>query len=361
MPHNLCLLNIPSPCTNECNVLILHSLSLSILPPQIQNNPSFSIPPPFLSPMVPELEKPRVTEIQVRIDCNGCVQKIKKALHGINGIYDLYIDFPQQKLTIIGWADPEKIIKAIKKTRKTATICFHSETSDPQAQPTEAAPGQPAEQAPPPDAVNPPATEAPPAEASPPAEPLKAPPPPEKLPLDTTPSTESHPAQPARPKDVEEVHVIYHHPPDYGYRYGGYSPSYGHSYGGQWNNYPNGPVFRQEPPTPAPAPTPTPNPAPAPAPAPPVYVTHSYNTYKPSPYVTHSYNAYKPSPYVTHSYNAYKPSPYATEYEYIRSPPDDTHYSRSERYSEDYSNGNSANGNISSMFSDENPNACRIV
>lgn len=31
------------------------------------------------------MQKPQVTEIQVRIDCNGCVQKIKKALHGING------------------------------------------------------------------------------------------------------------------------------------------------------------------------------------------------------------------------------------------------------------------------------------
>ncbi|GFZ13960.1 hypothetical protein Acr_24g0001500 [Actinidia rufa] len=248
------------------------------------------------------------------------LEKIKKALHGINGIYDLYIDFPQQKLTIIGWADPEKIIKAIKKTRKTATICFHSETSDPQAQPTEAAPGQPAEQAPPPDAVNPPATEAPPTEAPPPAEPLKDPPPPEKLPPDTTPSTESHPAQPSRPKDVEEVHVIYHHPPDYGYRYGGYSPSYGHSYGGQWNNYPNGPVFQQEP-----QPQPQPQSQPQPQPQPQAQAQP-------------------------------QPQPHQS-----MSPPHDTHYSRSERYSEDNSNGNSANGNISSMFSDENPNACRIV
>ncbi|CAL5346903.1 unnamed protein product [Camellia sinensis] len=288
--------------------------------------------------MIPELQKPRVTEIQVRMDCNGCVQKIKKALHGINGIYDHYIDFPQQKLTIIGWADPEKIIKAIKKTRKIAIICSHSEQPDPPAQPTETSPGQPTEQAPAPDMANPP-----PPEGAPPAEPPKdpPPPPPENPPPGAPPPTTandpaSQPPQPSRPKDAEEVHVIYHHPPVYDYRYGyghGYGHSYGNNYGGQWNNYPNSPQYRHEP-------------------SPPVYATRSDNTYTPLPYVTHSYNTYKPSPYVT-------------EYEYSnRSPPRYMHYSsRPERYSDDYnsSNNGNGNGNITSMFSDENPNACRIV
>ncbi|KAK9289154.1 hypothetical protein L1049_017627 [Liquidambar formosana] len=262
-------------------------------------------------------QKPRVTEIQLRIDCNGCVQKIKKALNGINGIYDITIDFPQQKLTIIGWADPEKILKAIKKTRKIATICVHSEPTVPAAPPTEQAPegGAPA---PAPDATNPPPAEAPPAEAAPPTEPPKDPPPPENPPPEVTPPppvpTDNNAGQPAHtsgPKDVEEVHVIYHHPPDHSYRYG-----YGHSYGGHWNNYHNGQGLRNEPP-------------------PPIYVSHSYNTYKPSPYVT--------------------------EYEYIRSPPQHTHLSRMEHYHEDHHSSNSGNGNITSMFSDENPNACRIV
>ncbi|XP_015573264.1 proline-rich protein 2 isoform X2 [Ricinus communis] len=239
-------------------------------------------------------------------------------------IYDLYINVPQQKLTVIGWADPEKIVKAIRKTRKIATICSHTEPSDqPPAQPTE--PPQPApEGAAPPahEAANPPATEVPPAEAAaPPAEPPKDPPPPENpppQPPEEKPSPSSvaietnanQPPQSSGPKDVGEVHVIYHHPPDYGYRYG-----YGHSSGGQWNRYPNGHGLPPEPPQP-------------------VYVTHSYNTYRPSPYVT--------------------------EYEYIRSPPRHTTYSRMDHYSDDY-HENSRNGNITSIFSDENPNACRIV
>ncbi|GJX31054.1 heavy metal-associated domain, HMA containing protein [Tanacetum coccineum] len=82
------------------------------------------------------MEKTQVTEIQVRIDCNGCVQKIKKALLSINGINDVYIDIPQQKLRIIGWADHEKIIKAIKKTRKIVSICLETEPSPATEQPS---------------------------------------------------------------------------------------------------------------------------------------------------------------------------------------------------------------------------------
>lgn len=301
------------------------------------------------------MQKPKITEIKVRMDCNGCIQKIKKALHGINGIYDLYIDFPQQKLTIIGWADPEKIVKAIKKARKTAMICSHSEVPDPPpSQPTEKPPpDQPTEQPPhdqqaaqstgptPPDqqAAQSPAGPAPPEAAPPPpVEPPKDQPAPENPLADTNPSnatsSSAQPIQPSDPKEAEPVHFIYYHPsPDHGYRYG-YSPSYRHSYGGQWNSNSNYSRFHQEP---------------GPQQAIPRPVTHNYNTYKPSPSVTRTYNTYRPSPNFTDNY--------------IRSPPQYTYHHRPEHYGDDYnnySNGN-RNGNITSIFSDENPNACRIV
>ncbi|KAJ4955421.1 hypothetical protein NE237_012204 [Protea cynaroides] len=243
--------------------------------------------------------KPRITEMQVRMDCNGCVQKIKKALHGIDGIYDLYIDFPQQKLTVVGWADPEKIVKALKKTRKIATICAHIEPSEPPAQQAEPSP---------PDATNPPPAESPPTEAAPPAEPPKDPTQPENPALDTADTAAPQHVHKYGLKDIEETHIIHPHPHDYGY---------GHSHGEHWNNYPTGYGFRPEPP---------------------VYVTHS------------------------HSYNTYRPSPSVSEYDYARAPPQHTHYSRTEHYSEDYHNRSNSDGNsITSMFSDENPNACRIV
>ncbi|KAL2534679.1 Heavy metal-associated isoprenylated plant protein [Abeliophyllum distichum] len=254
---------------------------------------------PQCSIMVPEIENPRVTEIQVRIDCNGCVQKIKKALHGINGIYDLNIDFSQQKITVIGWADPEKIIKAIKKTRKNAIICSQTEPPDDQPPPDG---GEP-----PPDSTNPP----PEAEETPPVEQPKEPPSPENPPPEAKPSPLEAADQPSKPKDAEEIHVIYHHPPPEHGGCGGYG-------GGQSNvAYPGGgPGFRGEPPPR------------------PIYVAHSYNTYRPSTYVT--------------------------EYANFQQPPAGYSYSRPNHYGEEYRNGN-GNLNITSMFSDENPNACKIV
>ncbi|XP_038721338.1 heavy metal-associated isoprenylated plant protein 35-like isoform X2 [Tripterygium wilfordii] len=245
------------------------------------------------------------------MDCNGCVQKIKRALHGINGIYDLYIDLPQQKLTIIGWADPEKILKAIRKTRKTATICSHTEP-EPATPPTEQPLNGDAEPLPAPEGTNSPAADAPPAAEppqpeNPPPDAAQAPPP-SPIANDTN---AAQPTQPTGPNDVGEAHVIYRlPPPDYGYRYG-----YSHGYVRPWNKYPSGQGLPPES-------------------SQPLYVTHSYNTYKPSPYVT--------------------------EYEYIRSPPRYTYYSRRDHYNEDY-HRSSSNGNITSMFSDENPNACTIV
>lgn len=267
---------------------------------------------------MPELEKPRVTEIQVRMDCNGCVQKIKKALSGINGIYDLYPDFPQQKIIIIGWADPEIIVKAIKKTRKTATICSHTEQAEPAAPQTEL---RPEGGAPPQEAANSPAGESPPDK---PPEPPKDPPPENPPPEPTLPPAASDPAatlppaKPSVPKDVGEVHVIYHAPPIYGYRH-----DYGQNYGRYWNSYHNGQGFSEGPPPPAPA----------------------------------------QQAYVMHSYNTYRPSPYVTEYDFVQPqmPPMQTHYTRMERYSNDYHSSSSGNETITSMFSDENPNACRIV
>lgn len=218
-------------------------------------------------------------------------------------------------------------MKAIKKTRKSAIICSHTEQSDQPVQETEPAPeGGPAEGGvPPPESAS---TQA--EEAAPPEAPKETPPPPENPPAEEKLAPEpvneiSQGSQPPKPKEAEEIHVIYHHPPDYGYRYA-YGQYNQQGVGGQWNTDPIGPGFRGEPPQP-------------------VHVTHSYNTYKPSPYVT--------------------------EYAYLHSPPGYTHYSRPDQYSQVYYSGNNGNGsgngnrngngNITSMFSEENPNACTIV
>ncbi|KAJ0979907.1 hypothetical protein J5N97_015381 [Dioscorea zingiberensis] len=232
--------------------------------------------------MVPEvLEKARVMELQVRMDCNGCVQKIKKAMHNIDGVYDVYIDFAQQKLTVVGRADPEKILKAIKKTRKVATICSHTEPGgEPAANPENAPPAEPA-----PDAANQPPSEAPP------AEPPKDAPPAGEKPEEVKPSPEAEASASAEPKDVGEVHMVHYYPQNY------------------------------------------------------------VNDLPIAPY------------YVTQSYSSYRPPAYVSGYGYGRPI---IRFSGAEAYADDHyyysrNQGGADGNNITSMFSDENPNACTIV
>ncbi|CAK9318493.1 unnamed protein product [Citrullus colocynthis] len=370
--------------------------------------------------MIPELEKPRITEIKVRMDCNGCVQKIKKALYGINGIYDIYIDFPQQKLTVIGWAEPERIMKAIKKTRKIATICSESEQTDPQAagsdQPTDnmqPGGGEPPNfssgQGPPPShdmamGGGPPGQSPPPSQmvvqdgtSAPHSDPTngqQAPQPgsydPGQGHVTHQPSDHGHVVHqyPSEPGHVvhhqgpgpeyghvishqpEHSHVVHHQPPD------GHQPLE-HSHVINQPPDHSQTVHYHQPPDSSHT---------AHHHQPPDYSqSHVVHHHQPEHRYTSSHNYHHNIPGATsmqpvtviHSYNTYKPSPYVTEYvrpltcsrpppyasEYIPQQPT-THYSpRMDLYYEDYYNTGtgSSNGNITSIFSDENPNACNLM
>ncbi|WOL18437.1 heavy metal-associated isoprenylated plant protein 5 [Canna indica] len=159
-------------------------------------------------------QKPRVTELQVRMNCNGCVQRIKKTMHGIDGVRDIYVDFAQQKLTVVGTADPERIVKAIKKARKKATICYHSESNESTG--TEQPPPPVAEPAA--GSSNPPSNQ-PPNETTPPEPPKDAPPETTNTAPDAlNPSPDAKDSTPEEPKDVEEIHMVHHYPNNYFHR-----------------------------------------------------------------------------------------------------------------------------------------------
>uniref|UniRef100_J3KZ71 HMA domain-containing protein n=1 Tax=Oryza brachyantha TaxID=4533 RepID=J3KZ71_ORYBR len=77
--------------------------------------------------MASESETPRITELHVRMDCNGCEHKIRKTLRAIDGVSDVYVDSANQKVTVVGIADPERIVKAIRKTKRVPTIFSHTD------------------------------------------------------------------------------------------------------------------------------------------------------------------------------------------------------------------------------------------
>ncbi|PON41361.1 Heavy metal-associated domain containing protein [Parasponia andersonii] len=61
-------------------------------------------------------------ELIVQMDCAGCESKIKKALLNLKGVDDVDVDMNMQKVTVMGWADQEKILKTVRRTGKRADM-----------------------------------------------------------------------------------------------------------------------------------------------------------------------------------------------------------------------------------------------
>ncbi|XP_062197517.1 heavy metal-associated isoprenylated plant protein 6-like [Phragmites australis] len=228
--------------------------------------------------MTTESETPRITELHVRMDCNGCEHKIRKTLRAIDGVSELYIDQANQKITVVGIADPERIVKAIRKTKRVPTI--FSQT-DPAAASTEG--------------------EAPPPADPPPAD---APPPEEAAPAESAPEKKEEPPAETPSTDATVIHMVHDYPYSHGH----------HLYREHWANHP---------------------------------IDMHGVRYDAAPY------------HVTHSYSHHRPSPYVAEYGYLGS----SHVQEGRYYSHDYnpSRGKEDGSQITSMFSDENPNACSIA
>ncbi|EMS47137.1 hypothetical protein TRIUR3_07365 [Triticum urartu] len=72
--------------------------------------------------MTSEPETPRITELHVRMDCNGCVHKMRKTLTGIDGVGEVHVDQANHKITVVGIADPARIVKAIRKANRHIVV-----------------------------------------------------------------------------------------------------------------------------------------------------------------------------------------------------------------------------------------------
>ncbi|XP_050224201.1 heavy metal-associated isoprenylated plant protein 28-like [Mercurialis annua] len=63
-----------------------------------------------------------ITEMRVHMDCAGCESKIKKALQKLHGVDDIDIDMAMQKVTVMGWAEQKKVLRAVRKTGRRAEL-----------------------------------------------------------------------------------------------------------------------------------------------------------------------------------------------------------------------------------------------
>eukprot|EP01018_Ginkgo_biloba_P012091 Gb_21296 [translate_table: standard] len=61
----------------------------------------------------------QMVELQVRMDCGGCERAVRNALK-IKGVDSVDIDLEQQKVTVTGYVDRNKVLKAVRRSGKKA-------------------------------------------------------------------------------------------------------------------------------------------------------------------------------------------------------------------------------------------------
>ncbi|KAF8377271.1 hypothetical protein HHK36_030646 [Tetracentron sinense] len=64
----------------------------------------------------------QTVELKVRMDCEGCELKVKKTLSSLSGVKSVDINRKQQKVTVTGYVDANKVLKKAKSTGKKAEI-----------------------------------------------------------------------------------------------------------------------------------------------------------------------------------------------------------------------------------------------
>ncbi|XP_073128403.1 heavy metal-associated isoprenylated plant protein 29-like [Henckelia pumila] len=63
-----------------------------------------------------------IVEMRVNMDCPGCERKVKKALSKVDGVDNIDIDMEMQKVTVTGWTDVKKVLKAVRRAGRNAEL-----------------------------------------------------------------------------------------------------------------------------------------------------------------------------------------------------------------------------------------------
>ncbi|ONK73990.1 uncharacterized protein A4U43_C03F1660 [Asparagus officinalis] len=64
----------------------------------------------------------QTVELKVRMCCEGCELKVKKTLSSMSGVKKVEINRKQQKATVTGYIEPNKVLKKAQSTGKKAEI-----------------------------------------------------------------------------------------------------------------------------------------------------------------------------------------------------------------------------------------------
>ncbi|KAL6502607.1 Heavy metal-associated isoprenylated plant protein 23 [Orobanche hederae] len=69
-----------------------------------------------------KLKQFQTINLKIRMDCDGCELKVKKALSSLTGVRYVEINRKQQKVTVSGYVEPNKVLKKAESTGNKAEI-----------------------------------------------------------------------------------------------------------------------------------------------------------------------------------------------------------------------------------------------
>ncbi|KAL2254888.1 UNVERIFIED_CONTAM: Heavy metal-associated isoprenylated plant protein 26 [Sesamum indicum] len=65
----------------------------------------------------------QTVEIKIKIDCEGCERKVRRSVEGMKGVTSVEVSPKQNKLTVIGYVEPEKVVARVAhRTGKKAEL-----------------------------------------------------------------------------------------------------------------------------------------------------------------------------------------------------------------------------------------------
>ncbi|XP_022989067.1 heavy metal-associated isoprenylated plant protein 26 [Cucurbita maxima] len=65
----------------------------------------------------------QTVELKIRIDCEGCERKVRRALEGMKGVKTVDIDRKANKATVVGYVEPSKVMARVThRTGKKAEL-----------------------------------------------------------------------------------------------------------------------------------------------------------------------------------------------------------------------------------------------
>ncbi|XP_004513852.1 heavy metal-associated isoprenylated plant protein 20-like [Cicer arietinum] len=64
----------------------------------------------------------KTVNIRVKMDCEGCVRKVRNAVEDFEGVESFDVNQKLQRLTVTGFIDAKEVLEEVKNTGKTADI-----------------------------------------------------------------------------------------------------------------------------------------------------------------------------------------------------------------------------------------------